>query len=130
MFITTAESACQYKVVAWLKLKFQTPADADAYYFRPVLPADGPQKTLKCPTLLLPLFKSAYGFEVTNDFIALAAKAMVHLKRSKLSNVLYNIAKGFGEMREDQSDSHFPTDRMPMGLIECMAGFLMCTLHY
>ena len=28
---------------------------------------------------------------------------MTHLKGSKRSNVLYNIANGFGEMREDQS---------------------------
>ena len=47
VYITTADSACQYKVVAWLKPKFQTPADADAYYFRPVLLVDdGPQKKL------------------------------------------------------------------------------------
>ena len=37
--------------------------------------------------------------------------------------MLYNIAKGFGEMREDHFDSRFPTDRMPMELLEYMAGF-------
>ena len=76
----------------------------------------------RCPTLVS-LCKSAYGLEVPNDFIILATKAMIHLKGSKWSNVLYNIAKRFGEMREDQSDYRFPTDRMPMGLLEYMAGF-------
>ena len=112
-------------MVAWLKPKFQTPADADAYYFGPVLPVhDGPQKKLsEMFDSFVSLCKSAYGLEVPNDFITLAAKAMVHLKQSNRSNVLYNIAKGFGEMREDQSDSRFPTDRMPTRLLEYMAGF-------
>lgn len=39
------------------------------------------------------LCESAYGLDVPNDFITLAAKAMVHLKGSKRSNVLYIIAK-------------------------------------
>ena len=126
MFITTTESACRYKVVAWLNLKFQSPTDADAYCFRPVLPIDDddPQKKLsEMSHSFVALCKSAYGLEVPNDFIILATKTMIHLKGSKRSNVLYNIAKGFGEMREDQSDSRFPTDRMPMGLLEYMAGF-------
>ena len=34
---------------------------------------------------------------------------------------MYNLAKGLGTQRADQSDSRFPTKRMPMGLIECFA---------
>ena len=48
---------------------------------------------------------------------------MVYLQGSRRSNVLYNIAKGFGALCHNQSDSHFPTGRMPMGLLEHMAVF-------
>lgn len=47
---------------------------------------------------------------------------MLHLQRAKRSNVLYNIAKGCGELRNDQSDTQFPTSRMQIGLLEYMAG--------
>ena len=60
---------------------------------------------------------------VPDDFLVLAAKAMKHLQHSGRSNVLYKLAKGFGTMREDESDSRFPTRKMPMGLVEYTADF-------
>ena len=88
--------------MAWLKLKFQSPADVDAYYFRPVMSVDGdPQKLSEMSHSFVARCKSAYGLQVPNDFIILATEAMIHFKGSKWSNVLYNIAKAFGEMRED-----------------------------
>ena len=66
---------------------------------------------------------------VPDDFIVLAAKAMERLQQSGRSNVLYKLAKGFGTMREDQSDSRFPTKKMPMGLVEYTADFLLLTIY-
>lgn len=61
------------------------------------------------------------GLSVPDDFVILAAKAMLQLKNSGRSNVLYNLAKAIGTIREDGSDSRLPTKRMPMGLIEYIA---------
>ena len=60
---------------------------------------------------------------VPDDFIILAAKAMLQLKSSNRSNVIYNLAKAIGTVREDKSDSRLPTKQMPMGLIEYTANF-------
>ena len=60
---------------------------------------------------------------VPDDFLVLAAKAMERLRHSGRSNVLYKLAKGFGTMRKDESDSRFPTRKMPMGLVEYTADF-------
>ena len=77
--------------------------------------------------LLSKLFSSyasrELGLSVPNDFIALAAKAMVHLKENNRSNVLYKLAMVIGTMREDGSDSRLPVRRMPMGLVEYIANF-------
>lgn len=62
---------------------------------------------------------------VPDDFLVLAAKAMERLQHSGRSNVLYKLAKGFGTMREDESDSRFPTRKMPMGLVEYTADFFV-----
>ena len=51
-------------------------------------------------------------------FLELAAAAMQHLKSCGRANVLYNLAKAIGTMRDDLSDSLLPANRMPMGLIE------------
>lgn len=61
------------------------------------------------------------GLSVRDDFVILAAKAMLQLKNSGRSNVLYNLAKAIGTIREDGSDSRLPMKRMPMGLIEYIA---------
>ena len=60
---------------------------------------------------------------VPDDFIILAAKAMLQLKSSNRSNVIYNLAKAIGTVREDKSDSRLPTKRMPMGLMEYITIF-------
>ena len=63
---------------------------------------------------------------VPGDFLTFAAKAMMNLKSSGRTNVLYNLAKGMGSLRADGATSRFPTDRMPMGLIEYTASFYVC----
>lgn len=79
--------------------------------------------------LLSKLFSSYASNEmrlsVPDDFIALAARAMLQLMSSDRSNVLYNLAKAIGTIREDGSDSRLPTKRMPMGLIEYIANFFV-----
>ena len=61
--------------------------------------------------------------DVPEDFISYASNAMSQLRHSRRTNVLYNLAKGIGTLREDNSDSRLPTKRMPMGLIEYTASF-------
>ena len=67
--------------------------------------------------------KKASRISVPDDFLVLAANAMVHLRHSGRSNVLYQLAKGLGTMRADESDSRFPAKWMPMGLVEYAADF-------
>ncbi|XP_065891566.1 uncharacterized protein [Dysidea avara] len=63
---------------------------------------------------------------------------MVQLKANGRGNVLYNLAKGIGTLREDGQESRFPIKRMPMGLIEYSADFfaadnlqsISCPLDY
>ena len=62
---------------------------------------------------------------VPKDFVAVAARAMLQLKINGRSNILYNLAKAIGTIREDGSDSRFPTKRMPMGLVEYIASFFV-----
>jgi len=67
--------------------------------------------------------KSRSQISVPDDFLVLAANGMTHLQRCGRNNVLYQLAKGLGMMREDKSDSRFPTKRMPMGLLEYATDF-------
>ena len=60
---------------------------------------------------------------VPDDFLSYTAEAMVKLKSSERTNVLYNLTKGIGTPRADNSSSRFPTDRIPMGLVEYTASF-------
>ena len=53
-----------------------------------------------------------------SDFLELAVKGMIHLKKCGRSNIIYVLAKALGTMRPDQSDSLLPAKRMPMGLVE------------
>ena len=55
-------------------------------------------------------------------FLKLAALAMKQLALNGCSNVLYNMAKVIGTIRNDNSVSCFP-ERMPMGLIEYACNF-------
>ena len=69
------------------------------------------------------LMLSSYDVTVPPDFLLLSAQAMRHLQSCERSNVVYGLAKGLGEIRQDHSDSRFPARRMPMGLIEYAVGF-------
>lgn len=62
---------------------------------------------------------------VPQDFLQCSAAAMYQLAMNDRSNVLYALARGIGTMRDDQSDSRFPTKRMPMGLLEYSANFFL-----
>ena len=62
---------------------------------------------------------------VPADFVTFAAVAMERLKQCGRSNVIYNLAKELGTMRNNQSDSCFPVNRMPMGLIEHTCNFFV-----
>ena len=64
---------------------------------------------------------------VPDDFLELAAAAMQHLKSCGRANVVYNLAKAIGTMREDLSDSLLPAKRMPIGLIEHCVNFFCST---
>ena len=66
------------------------------------------------------------GLKVPCDFLVLASSAMVRLAEKHRSNILYNLAKGISTMRRDGSDSRFPTQRMPFGLVEYSASFFCC----
>ena len=68
---------------------------------------------------LLTVFK----LSVPNDFLHLAASAMLQLANNGRTNVLYNLAKGIGTLRQDEEDTRFPVKRMPMGLVEYTAQF-------
>lgn len=60
---------------------------------------------------------------IPNDFVQLCLKSMERLKQVGRYNVVYGLVQGLGTMREDKSDSRFPTLRMPMGLMEYMVSF-------
>lgn len=68
---------------------------------------------------MLTMFK----LSVPNDFLHLAASAMLQLSNNGRTNVLYNLAKGMGTLRQDKEDSRFPIKCMPMGLVEYTAQF-------
>ena len=70
--------------------------------------------------------KDKLQLEVSEDFLKLSVSAMTRLKNCHRSNVLYNLAKGVGTERPDQSDSCFPVLRMPMGLVEYITNFFAC----
>lgn len=117
-------SACRYKVVSWFKERFQSPTDAEAFYFgRSASSGGGVDQQLATLSCSFSKCCSSLGVEVSGDFIELSAKAMVHLKESKRTNVLYSLAKGLGTLRCDESDTRFPTKRMPLGLLEYMVNF-------
>lgn len=69
-------------------------------------------------------FFSTY-MSVPGDFLSYTAKAMIKLKSS--ADVLYNLAKAIGSLRTD-STTRFPTDCMPIGLIEYI-GSAVCPTY-
>ena len=74
--------------------------------------------------MIVVFVKKTSHISVPDDFLVLAASAIVHLRHSGRSNVLYQLAKSLGIMRADEPDSRFFTKRMPMGLVEYAADFL------
>ena len=85
------------------------------------LPLDSQLQLLS--SLFSSFVSSKFGISVPNDYLEYSASAMANLRHNARSNVLYNLAKGWGTMRTDASDSRFPVKRMPMGLIEYAANF-------
>lgn len=69
--------------------------------------------------------KDVLQLDVPEDFLELAASAMARLKSCQRSNVIYNLAKGVGTERPDETDSRFPVLRMPMGLVEYVTNFFV-----
>ena len=63
---------------------------------------------------------------VPDDFLSYTAKAVVDLKSNGRTNVIYNLSKRIGSLRADSTTPRFPTDRMPMGLIEYISSFYVC----
>ena len=129
-------TACRFKVVGWLRKKFEKPIDAERYYnderttctidVQTDVSVDAKADDMK---LLSSLFAQAcekeYNITVPKDYLVLSAFAMMQLEKANRSNVLYNLALGLGTSREDNSDSRFPTQRMPMGLIEHTINFFV-----
>ena len=64
-----------------------------------------------------------HGLYVPSDYLTLSLQGMQHLKSCGRENVLYNLAQGLGTFRDDASDSRFPVQRMPMGLLQYMVDF-------
>ena len=48
---------------------------------------------------------------------------MLQLSNNGQTNVMYNLVKGIGTLRQDKKDLRFPIKRMPMGLVEYTAQF-------
>ena len=64
-----------------------------------------------------------YNLIIPEDYLQLSLKRMKHLEEVGKSNVLYELAKGLGTMRDDKSGSMFPVSRMPMGMLQYMVHF-------
>ena len=69
-------------------------------------------------------------YSVPTDFLQLLMKSMKHLQDSGRSNIFYQLAKAYGNMRPDGSDSVLPAHRMPIGLIEYCSIFYSTTGTY
>ena len=70
---------------------------------------------------------SEHGVCVPSDFLPKAASAMYQLQRSRRSYVLYSLAHSIGTTQPGSQRPRFPTDRMPMGLLEYMTNFFAVT---
>ena len=163
--IIAVGSACRFKVIGWLKRKFESPREAESHYgisgnqHRSVQtdvsllhhPGDitsstcmtissgvqtdfqqhyGEQLISDCSveylsSVFTQVCEKELGLKIPKDFLVLASSAMVRLSEKNRSNILYNLAKGISTMRADGLDSRFPTQRMPMGLMEYTASFFV-----
>ena len=70
---------------------------------------------------------TAHDVNMPNDYLPLSVCAIKNLRTRGKLNVLYELARGFGTMRSDQSDTCFPMTRMPFGMLEYMATFFNST---
>ena len=85
------------------------------------LPSD---QQLMCLSEMFSKFAESHAdLSISNNYLDLSLKGMKRLKKSKCVNVLYELAKGLGIMRPAGSDAVFPTERMPMGLLQYMVLF-------
>ena len=129
-----AGNACRYKVAVYLIKQLQAPRDAEDAYSdeqRAVNNALLEPSPIESPAieyqfsqlsaiiqldLLFKLFSSYATREpkLSDDFVVLAARAMMQLKDGK-------------DDWEDGSDSRFPANRMPMGLVKYIASSLLWT---
>lgn len=164
IFNVAVGNACRFKVIGWLKKKFESPREAELHYgisgnqHRSVtvqtdpsllhhtedvasstcvtvscgVQTDFPQQQLSpdcsmeyLSTIFAQVCEKKRGVKVPEDFLVLASSAIHRLSEKGRSNILYSLAKGIGTMREDGSDSRFPTQRMPMGLVEYTANFFV-----
>ena len=138
-------SACRNKVLNTLRRKFKSPEEADLHYFPKNLVASDPTAVAVAtitPSLLnspenqeLKVISDLYKSYCSScssvippdDFLKLVLSAMEHLQSCSCSNVIYNLAKALGTMRDDQTDSLLPAKRMPMGLVEHCVNFFCCS---
>ena len=87
------------------------------------LPVDAHLQTIS--RLFSSYLSATSSVSAPDDFLCLAAVAMINLHNGGHSNVAYNLAKGVGTQREDKSDTRFPIKQMTMGLIECVTQVLL-----
>jgi len=85
------------------------------------LPEDTRLRTLS--RLFSSYLVSSHALQIPDDLLYHAANAMLQLRQNKCTNVLYNLAKGMGTLREDKTDSRFPIKCMPMSLVEYAASY-------
>ena len=86
-----------------------------------VLPAD--EKLRVISEMFCLYAANHYSLVVPSDYLALSLQGMKQLEVAGRHNVLYQLARGLGNMHPDGSDSVFPTSRMPMGLLQYMVDF-------
>ena len=73
---------------------------------------------------------TSLGISVHTNFIGVSLQAIANLQKSGRSNVLYRWARGLSTIQKDRSESKFRMNRIPMGLLKHMVGFLTLKLHH
>ena len=94
--------------------------DIFKYYY---VSQDTRESQLKAMSHAFSSLASQYGLSVQQDYCEYSVRAMLTLKENGRSNVLYRLARALSTPRSDGKGSKFPTDRMPMGLLEYMVAF-------
>lgn len=133
-------SGCRIKVHR-LKQEFSTPDEAEAHLLAQIKDIENrPVQTgfqVRSSNLsmsdaenslcqMLTHWCAIKGISVPENFNSFFLRAMEYLHENGHSDLFYNLAKGFGTMRHDGSDSRFPVRRMPFGLLDYMARFFSC----